>query len=153
VLRAGVEQNVFVVVRREEPDLDPELEAIDALGAQEHVVEKLARVGIEDPQIARTRALGRELDPGAPSLSTAGGAKTAQSRDHVPTRAGTELFLLPGPQAEARRARVLPLLAKDSTRLPDTFQSGPDAVTADEHARRRMFGDSGRCTYSGAQLP
>jgi fermentation-respiration switch protein FrsA (DUF1100 family) len=54
----------------------------------------------------------------------------------------TELFLRPGPHAEARRARVLPLLAEDGSRLPDTFQSGPDAVTADEQQRRRMFGEA-----------
>jgi menaquinone-9 beta-reductase len=54
----------------------------------------------------------------------------------------TQLFLMPGSQAEARRARVLPLLAEDGSRLPDTFQSGPDAVTVDEQARRRMFGEA-----------
>lgn len=45
-----------------------------------------------------------------------------------------------GPEAEARRARALPLLAKDPTRIPDHISSGPD-LPADETVRRRFFGE------------
>lgn len=45
-----------------------------------------------------------------------------------------------GPEAEARRARALPLLAKDPARVPDHIFSGPD-LPADETVRRRFFGE------------
>jgi menaquinone-9 beta-reductase len=45
-----------------------------------------------------------------------------------------------GPEAEARRARALPLLAQDPTRVPDHISSGPD-LPADETVRRRFFGE------------
>lgn len=52
----------------------------------------------------------------------------------------TDLLLDVGPDADARRARALPLLAADPTRMVDTGVSGPE-VAADEAARRRMFGE------------
>lgn len=51
-----------------------------------------------------------------------------------------DLFIAPGPAAEARRERALPLLAADPTRLVDVPSSGPD-LPIDESARRRMFGE------------
>jgi 2-polyprenyl-6-methoxyphenol hydroxylase-like FAD-dependent oxidoreductase len=54
----------------------------------------------------------------------------------------TQLFMEPGSEADARRARALPLLTQDPSRMPDAFQSGPDAVTVDERARRRLFGEA-----------
>jgi 2-polyprenyl-6-methoxyphenol hydroxylase-like FAD-dependent oxidoreductase len=54
----------------------------------------------------------------------------------------TDVFLDVGPAADARRARALPLIAEDLTRLPDTPIGGPE-VSADEPARRRFFGDDG----------
>ena len=53
----------------------------------------------------------------------------------------TELFSGIGPEADARRARALPLLAQDPTRVPDPFQNGPETVKADDVTRRRFFGD------------
>lgn len=53
----------------------------------------------------------------------------------------TRFFHTPGPEAIALRAKVLPTLAQDSTRLPDTIQSGPESAMLDEAARRRMFGE------------
>jgi 2-polyprenyl-6-methoxyphenol hydroxylase-like FAD-dependent oxidoreductase len=53
---------------------------------------------------------------------------------------GTEMFLAIGPEAEARRARALPLLAQDPTRFLDHAFSGPD-LPADETVRRRFFGE------------
>lgn len=52
----------------------------------------------------------------------------------------TDLFLRTGPEAAARRARALPLQAKDRTRRLDVLVSGPDAML-DETARRRFFGE------------
>ena len=53
----------------------------------------------------------------------------------------TELFSGFGPEADARRAQALPLLAQDPTRVPDPFQNGPENVTADDATRRRFFGE------------
>jgi menaquinone-9 beta-reductase len=52
----------------------------------------------------------------------------------------TAMFFTGGPEAEARRARALPLIASDPTRLPDFFSSGPE-VPADDSVRRRFFGE------------
>jgi 2-polyprenyl-6-methoxyphenol hydroxylase-like FAD-dependent oxidoreductase len=52
----------------------------------------------------------------------------------------TELFYTPGPEGDAKRARALPLIAQDMTRVPDADFSGPD-MTLDESMRRRMFGE------------
>lgn len=52
----------------------------------------------------------------------------------------SELFLAIGPEAEARRAKALPLIAQDETRVPDHITSGPD-LPADETVRRRFFGE------------
>jgi hypothetical protein len=45
-----------------------------------------------------------------------------------------------GPEADARRARALPLLALDPTRAVDVPISGPESP-CDEAARRRFFGE------------
>lgn len=44
-----------------------------------------------------------------------------------------------GPEPEARKARVLPLIAQDPKRVPDTLFSGPDIPLAAD-AKQRMFG-------------
>ncbi|HWC16607.1 MAG TPA: NAD(P)/FAD-dependent oxidoreductase [Terriglobales bacterium] len=50
-----------------------------------------------------------------------------------------ELFLEQGAAADARRARALPLIAQDSTRVPDLLFSGPDIpIPAD--AQSRFYG-------------
>ena len=53
----------------------------------------------------------------------------------------TGLFMEPGPEADARRAKALPPIAMDQTRVHDAFFSGPDYAPADEAARRRFFGE------------
>ncbi len=53
----------------------------------------------------------------------------------------TQLFMDTGQEAEARRLRVLPLIAQDQTRVPDVFFSGPESSPVDETARRRFFGE------------
>jgi 2-polyprenyl-6-methoxyphenol hydroxylase-like FAD-dependent oxidoreductase len=45
-----------------------------------------------------------------------------------------------GPEADALRARALPRILEDPTRLPDVIGLGP-AAAADEAARRRFFGE------------
>ena len=45
-----------------------------------------------------------------------------------------------GEEAELRRARVLPMLAQEPSRIPDHFFGGPD-LPADETVRRRLFGE------------
>ncbi len=51
-----------------------------------------------------------------------------------------DVFYDTGPVAEARRARVFPLLAQDPSRMPDVLVSGPE-VPLDETVRRRFFGE------------
>lgn len=50
-----------------------------------------------------------------------------------------EMWLDRGAEADARRARALPLLAQDPSRIPDHVFGGPD-LPADESVRRRFFG-------------
>ncbi len=52
----------------------------------------------------------------------------------------TQLYLETGPEADARRARALPLIAQDPTRQPDTLFSGPD-VPINEEVRKRFFAE------------
>jgi 2-polyprenyl-6-methoxyphenol hydroxylase-like FAD-dependent oxidoreductase len=52
----------------------------------------------------------------------------------------SELFLAMGPDADARRARAMPLIAQDPSRQPDSLFSGPD-MPADEEARKRFFAE------------
>lgn len=50
------------------------------------------------------------------------------------------IFQDPSPEAAALRARALPLIAEDPTRVPDHIFSGPD-LTLNEHVRARLFGE------------
>jgi len=52
----------------------------------------------------------------------------------------TQFYLETGPEAEARRARALPLIAQDPTRQPDTLFCGPD-VPINEEVRKRFFAE------------
>lgn len=52
-----------------------------------------------------------------------------------------EMYLAIGPDADARRARALPLIAEDPSRQPDYLFSGPD-LPADEGVRKRFFAES-----------
>ncbi len=52
----------------------------------------------------------------------------------------SQMFFAIGPDAEAARAKALPLIAQDETRVPDHVSSGPD-LPADETVRRRFFGE------------
>jgi len=52
----------------------------------------------------------------------------------------SELYLETGPQADARRARALPLIAEDPTRQPDMGFCGPD-IPVNEAVRNRFFAE------------
>jgi 2-polyprenyl-6-methoxyphenol hydroxylase-like FAD-dependent oxidoreductase len=52
----------------------------------------------------------------------------------------TQLFMEIGPQADARRARALPLLAEDPSRVPDILLDGP-GLAVDDNLRSRFFGE------------
>jgi 2-polyprenyl-6-methoxyphenol hydroxylase-like FAD-dependent oxidoreductase len=51
-----------------------------------------------------------------------------------------ELFLRTGTAAEARRARALPLIVQDRSRIPDLYGVGPES-RVDETVRQRFFGE------------
>jgi 2-polyprenyl-6-methoxyphenol hydroxylase-like FAD-dependent oxidoreductase len=59
---------------------------------------------------------------------------------HTATSWFGKLFLESGPEAEARRAKALPLIAQDGTRMIDHVVSGPE-LPLDERVRRRFFGE------------
>jgi menaquinone-9 beta-reductase len=69
---------------------------------------------------------------------------------HVRTTNGwfTQVWLEPGPDAEALRARVLPQLEVDPLLLPDTMVAGPDLAPPTEAHRVRIFG-----RLAGSDLP
>jgi menaquinone-9 beta-reductase len=50
------------------------------------------------------------------------------------------MFLEQGAEADAIRARAMPLIAADETRVPDHLFSGPE-MPSDDLARRRFFGE------------
>jgi 2-polyprenyl-6-methoxyphenol hydroxylase-like FAD-dependent oxidoreductase len=52
----------------------------------------------------------------------------------------TLMLATTGPEADARRAKAMPLWREDPTRNPDIVHSGPDR-SLDEAARRRYFGE------------
>jgi len=53
----------------------------------------------------------------------------------------TQFFYAGSPEADERRARAVPLIAQDATRMPDNLQGGPELVPLDEAARRRFFSE------------
>jgi menaquinone-9 beta-reductase len=52
----------------------------------------------------------------------------------------SQLYLDTDPEADARRARALPLIAQDPTRQPDVIFSGPD-IPLNEEVRKRFFAE------------
>ncbi len=59
---------------------------------------------------------------------------------HLVSNWMAELFYTAGPEADARRAKAMPLIAQDGSRIPDALFGGPD-MEVDESTRRRMFGE------------
>jgi 2-polyprenyl-6-methoxyphenol hydroxylase-like FAD-dependent oxidoreductase len=56
------------------------------------------------------------------------------------TRWLTDLNYEIGPEADALRARAIPLIREDPTRVPDYISYGPDSPS-DEMVRKRLFGE------------
>jgi hypothetical protein len=52
-----------------------------------------------------------------------------------------EFYLAMGSEADARRARALPLIGADPSRQPDATLVGPD-LPADEAVRKRFFAEA-----------
>jgi 2-polyprenyl-6-methoxyphenol hydroxylase-like FAD-dependent oxidoreductase len=52
-----------------------------------------------------------------------------------------QMFMESGPEADARRAKAMPLIAQDPTRVPDHGMSGPDIPFHREEMRARFFGE------------
>ena len=59
---------------------------------------------------------------------------------HTATRWIGQFIYDTGQEADARRARAIPLLAQDQTRMPDHIFTGPDRPV-DESTRTRLFGE------------
>jgi 2-polyprenyl-6-methoxyphenol hydroxylase-like FAD-dependent oxidoreductase len=59
---------------------------------------------------------------------------------HCATHWFGQMFYEPGPEADGRRARALPLIAQDKSRVINHLLSGPD-LPVDETVRRRFFGE------------
>jgi hypothetical protein len=52
----------------------------------------------------------------------------------------TAMYLATGPDADARRARAMPLIGQDPSRQPDALFVGPD-LPVNEAVRKRFFGE------------
>ncbi|HSA57736.1 MAG TPA: NAD(P)/FAD-dependent oxidoreductase [Gemmatimonadaceae bacterium] len=52
----------------------------------------------------------------------------------------TQVFLTPGPEADAIRSRVMPQMESDPFILPDTLFSGPELAPPTEEHRAKIFG-------------
>jgi len=87
-----------------------------------------------------TEALRTEADWNAAGHAYAERHDVGHANVHAADGWYTDLFLDTGPEAEARRARALPKILEDPTRIPDTPLAGP-GIVADEAARRKMFGE------------
>jgi len=111
----------------------------DAAAASDHSYGQGMSLTLRDVRVLRDHLLRHE------DWNVAGHAY-AEEHDrhygvvHTVTRWFTQLFLEAGPEAEARRARALPLIAQDVTRIPDVLFSGPE-VPVNETVRRRFFGE------------
>jgi 2-polyprenyl-6-methoxyphenol hydroxylase-like FAD-dependent oxidoreductase len=69
---------------------------------------------------------------------------------HMANNWYSQLYLDTGPEADARRARAMPLIAQDPSRQPDTLFSGPD-MPLNEEVRRRFFAeDEGKGVAAGS---
>jgi 2-polyprenyl-6-methoxyphenol hydroxylase-like FAD-dependent oxidoreductase len=59
---------------------------------------------------------------------------------HKATEWFGQMFYEPGPEADQRRAKALPLIGQDPTRIPDHLFGGPE-LPLDEDVKRRFFGE------------
>jgi 2-polyprenyl-6-methoxyphenol hydroxylase-like FAD-dependent oxidoreductase len=94
---------------------------------------------VRDVRVLRDRLLGHE------DWDAAGHAYAAEHDRyyrviHTVDNWLTEVLLAIGPDAEARRAKALPLIAQDATRVPDHYISGPE-LPLNDTIRQRFFGE------------
>ena len=61
---------------------------------------------------------------------------------HTVTTWSRQIFMEKGPEADARRAKAMPLIAEDPSRVPDHGISGPDLPFDKTLAKARFFGQS-----------
>jgi 2-polyprenyl-6-methoxyphenol hydroxylase-like FAD-dependent oxidoreductase len=94
---------------------------------------------LRDARVLRDRLLATE-DWDAAGHAYADEHDRYARATHLATLWYNELFVGMGPEADARRARALPLIARDPTRQPDAMFSGPD-MPMDESVRKRFFGE------------
>jgi 2-polyprenyl-6-methoxyphenol hydroxylase-like FAD-dependent oxidoreductase len=95
---------------------------------------------MRDARVLTDNLLGTD-DWGAAANAYAADHDRYYANTHNVERWFTELFLARGPEADAKRARALPLIAEDPTRMPDHINSGPDEL-ADGAMRARLFGEA-----------
>lgn len=94
---------------------------------------------LRDARVLRDQLLGTE------DWETAGHAYAREHDRHTEVSHAVnlwfaEFYLETGPQADARRARALPLIAEDPSRQPDAGFSGPD-MPVNDAVKKRFFAE------------
>jgi len=94
---------------------------------------------LRDARVLRDQLLGTE------DWETAGHAYAREHDRHTEVSHAVnlwfaEFYLGTGPQADARRARALPLIAEDPSRQPDAGFSGPD-IPVNDAVKKRFFAE------------
>ena len=94
---------------------------------------------LRDARVLRDQLLGTE------DWETAGHAYAREHDRHTEVSHAVnlwfaEFYLETGPQADARRARALPLIAGDPSRQPDAGFSGPD-IPVNDAVKKRFFAE------------
>ena len=111
----------------------------DAAAASDPTWGQGLSMAIKDARVLRDHLLGND------DWEEAGNAYAEEHKQyfgvvHTAELWQSQLLLESGEEADARRARAIPLWREDRSRNPDTLFSGP-AETLDEKARRRFFGE------------
>ena len=111
----------------------------DAAGSSDPIWGQGMSLALRDARVLRDCLLGSE------DWERAGNGY-AEQRDqyygamHTVTRWLTQLNFEPGDAGDGRRARALPLIAREPDRMPDHLIGGPD-LPVSEAVRRRYFGE------------
>ena len=111
----------------------------DAAAASDPTWGQGLSMAIKDARVLRDHLLGND------DWEEAGNAYAEEHKQyfgvvHTAELWQSRLLLESGEEADARRARAIPLWREDRSRNPDTLLSGP-GETLDEKARRRFFGE------------
>ncbi|MCE2404383.1 MAG: FAD-dependent monooxygenase [Dehalococcoidia bacterium] len=111
----------------------------DAAAASDPTWGQGLSMALRDARLLRDRLLAEE-DWDAAGHAYASDHDGYFSVLHKMEEWNSRMLLGTGPEADALRARALPLWREDRTRRPETFINGPDHP-ADETVRRRFFGE------------